>query len=255
LPFSASSADESANAVQRSWSYEGVTGPEHWSELSPDYASCQFGVAQSPIDLVDSIKLSSPNTLVLDYRPVTAHVALDSLNLKVVLDPGCQITLYEQSYVLEGFRFCRPSEHLLSGRALEMELQFMHRARNGDLTMVAVFVRQGATNKALDTILANLPVKSAGTDAATVFPLNPLDVLPQMKDKPELRSFYNYAGSLSSPPCTEGIRWVGFKNPVEASPKQIRDFAAHFPRNARPVNKINARILLEYGGESASVIP
>lgn len=237
--------------LQPLWSYEGVTGPEHWGELSPDYSACHFGVRQSPIDLVDATKISLENTLKVDYRPATAKTMREHAGLKVVLDPGCQIEYYEQSHPLTEFRFKRPSEHLLSGRALEMEMQFMHQSETADPVGLSVFLRQGAENAGLAAILANL-AEDAPETGAKVFPLNPFDLMPQLHQGEEL-SFYTYAGSLTMPPCTERINWIVFKTPAEASPQQIREFASLFSKNARPVQKLNSRLLLEFDGKSASI--
>lgn len=254
LPFRAWSQESatSTQEVQPLWSYDGVTGPEHWSELSPDYAACHFGVRQSPIDLVDATKISLENTLKVDYRPVTAKSMREHAGLKVVLDPGCQIEYYEQMRPLTEFRFKRPSEHLLSGRALEMELQFMHQSETAEPVCLSVFLRQGAENAGLSAILANLA--DADPDAeAKVFALNPFDLMPQLQQGEEELAFYTYAGSLTTPPCTERMNWIVFKTPAEASPQQIRDFASFFSKNARPVQKLNSRLLLEFDGKSASV--
>lgn len=237
--------------VQPLWSYEGVTAPEHWSELSPDYAACQFGLRQSPIDIVDATKISLPDTLTLDYRPVTARIVRDYAGIKVVLDAGCQIEYYAQVRPLTEFRFRRPSEHLLSGRALEMEMQFLHRSDENDAVMLSVFLRQGAESAGLATILATLAEANQGPEGK-VFALNPFDLMPQLQQAEEQRGFYTYAGSLTTPPCTERINWIVLKTPSEASPQQIREFASHFSKNARPAQKLNSRLLLEFDGKSAS---
>ena len=175
LPLRAKALDSGngAEPVQTDllWSYEDVTGPEHWSELSPDYSLCQFGVRQSPVDLIDATKRSRPDTIRLDYRPVTAKSVRDPVGLKITLEPGCQIALYGKDYALSEFRFRRPSEHLLSGQALEMEMQFLHVAENGDQAMLAVFLRQGADNPGIAAILANAAVDATFDQVDPVFPL------------------------------------------------------------------------------------
>lgn len=228
------------------WSFEGVTGPEHWTELSPDYAPCQFGVEQSPIDLVDASKMSDVDGLTLDYRPITAHLASKGWTVQIEFDSGCAIEIAERRYALEHAYLRRPSEHLLSGRALEMELQLVHRADDGALALIGVFVRQGKKNESLETVLAHVPGKPS--EKAPAFAMNPLDFLPLPAGDPQRRPFYRYVGSITMPPCTEGIIWTVFKTPVEASAKQIRDLAELFPRNARPANKLNRNPLFEYDG-------
>jgi carbonic anhydrase len=232
---------------QPGWSFEDVTGPEHWSELSPDYALCQFGIEQSPIDLVDAAKVSFSRALRLDYRPVTVRVTRMTWTVQVAFDPGCSIMTTGRRYALEFMHIRHPSEHLLSGRALEMELQLTHRSEDGALAMIGVFVRQGKQHEALERIIADLPSEVSGQPA--VLAINPVDLLPPPQaEGADARPFYRYMGSLTTPPCTEGVNWTVFKTPIEASAKQIRELAALFPANARPANKINRRFLLEYGG-------
>lgn len=237
------------------WTYDGVTGPEHWSELSPDYASCQFGISQSPIDLVDAKKVVGDNVLSLGYRPIAARAMHGAAGIALSLDPGSQVRFQQQTFRLSGLRICLPSEHLLSGRALDMELQFKHESDAGSVAMVSLFVRQGADNAALAAVLEAFSMQAATTQTSALFPFNPAALLPDHEQDRERLAFYTYGGSLTAPPCTEGVRWIIFKSPVEASPQQIRELASLSPRNARPAQPVNARVLLEYSGRSASVAP
>jgi carbonic anhydrase len=228
------------------WGFEGVTGPEHWSELAPDYAACQFGSEQSPIDLVDAVKVASPHALKLDYKSVTARAMHEGWTLRLALEKGCEKVVNGAVFALESVIVRHPSEHLLSGRALEMELQFIHhRPDSGAAAVASVFVRQGKRNEVLERLVANLP--SASAEKGHGFPVNPVDLLPAMPEDEEMRPYYRYMGSLTTPPCTEGVIWTVFKTPIEATPKQIRALSALFPANARPANRINRRYLLEYG--------
>jgi len=241
----AAASQPPADSAQPLWSFDGVTGPEHWSELSPDYALCQFGIEQSPVDLVDTLKVSSAGALEVDYRPVTTKLVEQTWTLQLVFDPGCEITVNSRVFALEHMMIRHPSEHLLSGRALELELQFVHRSERGVLAHLSVFVRQGRQNDTIDMILANLPGTSP--DKQAIIPLNPADLLPPGPQEGKSRAFYRYMGSITRPPCTEGVVWTVFKTPIEASPKQIRELATLFPANARPAGTINRRYLLEYG--------
>ncbi len=228
------------------WNFDSVTGPEHWSELSPDYALCQFGMEQSPVDLVDALKVSGSEALKIDYRPLTAHVVRAGWTLEIAFEPGCEIAINNLVFPLQKVVLRHPSEHLLSGRALEMELQLVHKAGNGTLAHLAVFVRQGRKNDALETMLTNLPDEKS--EQGGVFALNPADLLPPPPEEGKPRAFYRYMGSTTVPPCTEGVVWTIFKTPVEASARQIRQIASIFPANARPANTVNRRFLLEYSG-------
>lgn len=239
-------AGAAPSQAQLPWSFEGVTGPEHWSELAPGYAACQFGSEQSPIDLVDAVKVASPHALRLDYKPVTAQAVHEGWTLRLVLEKGCEKVVNGVAFTLESVMVRHPSEHLLSGRALEMELQFVHHRQDGGGAAIgSVFVRQGRRNEVLEKLVANLPATSAEKGGG--FSVNPVDLLPAMPEDEEMRPYYRYMGSTTTPPCTEGVIWTVFKTPIEATPKQIRALSALFPANARPVSKINRRYLLEYG--------
>lgn len=228
------------------WSFEGVTGPKHWSELSPDYAACQFGTEQSPIDLIDATKLTGPGALLIDYRPVTASVIRKSWTVEIAFDGKCAILISGKPYLLQHLQIRQPSEHLLSGRALEMELQLTHRAEDGSLAVTSIFVRQGKKNEPLHKVLEHTP--QAGKDTGPSLAINPSDLLPPIPADAIQRPYYRYEGSLTVPPCTQGVIWIVFKQPIEALAKQIRGFAGFFPPNARPVSQIDKRILFEYDG-------
>ena len=241
-PWGSSRAEDTI--ATPAWTFDGVTGPEHWSELSPDYSVCEFGVEQSPVDLVDAKKMSAADSLTFDYRPVTAHIRRQAWTVEIVFEQNCAITIDGTRYRLEHAHFRHPSEHLLSGRALEMEIQFTHRAENGAAAMVSVFIRQGKKHEILDDILAGIP--ASALQKSPVMAIDPSELLPKPLESQAYQAFYRYKGSLTFPPCTEGIIWNVFKSPVEASAKQIRALAAIFSANARPVSKINQRILLEF---------
>lgn len=237
-------ADHFSPAGQAAWSFDGVTGPTHWSELSPDYAVCQFGIEQSPIDIVDAVKVTAPEALVINYRPVTAYAINESWTARLAFEAGCATTINGEVFALRSLLLRHPSEHLLSGRALEMELQLLHRSDTGARAMMAVFLRQGRKNDVLDHVMALLPPNPR--EKSVGFELNPLDLLPAPLEEIQMRPYYRYMGSLTKPPCTEGVIWSVFKVPIEASAKQIRDLSAMFPTNARPASRINRRYLLEY---------
>lgn len=250
LPLVGSARRASAAAAlppqsELQWSFNGVTGPEHWSELAPDYAACQFGSEQSPIDLVDAVKVASPHALRLDYRPVAVRAVHEGWTLRLAMDKGCEKVVNGAVFALDSMVVRHPSEHLLSGRALEMELQFVHQRPDGGKAIASVFVRQGKRNEVLEALVANLPTGSA--EKGSGFTVNPIDLLPAVPEDEEMRPYYRYMGSLTTPPCAEGVIWTVFKTPIEATPKQIRSLSALFPANARPASRINRRYLLEYG--------
>jgi carbonic anhydrase len=141
-------------------------------------------------------------------------------------------------YELVQFHFHHPSEHLLSGKKFDMELHFVHRSEAGRLAVLGVFIQPGAANAALGPIWAAMPAEAGpARDAGAV--VRPAALLPAT------RGYFRYTGSLTTPPCSEGVLWTVYKDPIEASPDQIRRFAALFPVNARPAQSVARRYLLE----------
>lgn len=141
-------------------------------------------------------------------------------------------------YDLLQFHFHHPSEHLLSGRSFDLECHFVHKSAAGGLAVLGVFIRPGLTNPVLEPIWAAMPMEG-GKDAAVGSPVDLAGLLPFERD------FFRYMGSLTTPPCSEGLTWTVFKTPIEASVAQIQQFAALFPMNARPVQARHRRFLLE----------
>jgi carbonic anhydrase len=158
--------------------------------------------------------------------------------IQVNADPGSSCVIGGTSYVLQQFHFHHPSEHLLSGKPFDIECHFVHRSAAGDIAVIGVFMRPGETNRALQPIWDAMPrqegpERDAGTtyDPGALLPANP--------------GYYRYTGSLTTPPCSQGIVWTVLQQPIEASPEQIRQFAALYKNNARPVQGHNRRYLLQ----------
>ena len=228
-------ASETAHGA--AWGYEGEAGPEHWGELSADFRVCELGFEQTPIDLRGGVgaRLGA-------VEPVFHEMALRLLNnghtIQVNCDPGSFSTVDGVRFELVQFHFHHPSEHLLSGKAFDLECHFVHKSSSGALAVLGVFIRPGLSNEALEPIFAAMPAE-AGEERAVGVAIRPAGLLPLE------RGFFRYNGSLTTPPCSEGVNWVVFRQPIEASDAQIRQFAGLFPVNARPVQPLNRRILLE----------
>jgi carbonic anhydrase len=218
------------------WTYEGAEGPDHWGELTPDFKTCQIGLEQTPIDLSSEIR-GDLGALSFDYKPVPLAIVNNGHTIQVNAAPGSSCTIGKTTYELLQFHFHHPSEHLLNGKPLDLECHFVHKSPAGDLAVVGVFFAPGAKNATLQPIFDSMPkaageVKAAGSlDAQTMFPAD--------------RTYFRYMGSLTTPPCSEGITWTVFKEPVQISPDQVKQFAALFPNNARPVQQKNHRFLIE----------
>jgi carbonic anhydrase len=222
------------------WSYEGAAGPTKWSELSGDFRACAVGVDQAPVDLHGGI-MAQTGPLSFNYQAMPLKVTNNGHTIQVNAPPGSRLVLGTDDYELLQFHFHHPSEHLLEGKGFDLECHFVHRSRSGALAVVGVFIRPGAENAALAPIWQAMPDKE--TAELTIAGVN-VDTAALL---PKDRFYYRYMGSLTTPPCTEGITWTVFRAPVEASPQQIRRFAALFPGNARPIQPLNRRFLLETG--------
>jgi carbonic anhydrase len=220
------------------WSYEGATGPEHWGELSPDFKVCQAGLQQTPIDLSSAMKGDA--SIAVDYRPFPLRVVNNGHTIQAAASGGNAIAIEGTRYDLAQFHFHHPSEHLLDGVAFDMEAHLVHKSAEGRFAVVGVFMKAGAHNDALDVVFNYMPLVEGGEVLAPKS-FDPSVLLPAN------RSGFRYMGSLTTPPCSEGLVWTVFREPIEVSPEQIRRFALLFPNNARPVQHRNDRLLVGAG--------
>jgi carbonic anhydrase len=223
------------------WSYEGDTGPAHWGELSPDFKVCQLGLEQTPIDLAGGLKGELAGRVDIDYKPLPLRILNNGHTIQVNAEPGSACLIEATRYELLQFHFHHPSEHLLSGKPFDLEAHFVHRASSGDLAVLGVFVKPGARNAALQPIWDAMP-RTETPERNAGGSLDPSALLPKSS------SYFRYMGSLTTPPCSEGLTWTVFRDAVEASPEQIRQFATLFPNNARPVQGRNRRFVIEANG-------
>jgi carbonic anhydrase len=223
-------------AAHPHWTYAGNTGPQHWGELQPDFKVCQLGLEQTPIDLTASIK-GEPGVVSLNYKPVAARIVNNGHTIQANIEPGCSCTIGNAKYDLVQFHFHHPSEHLLAGKPFDLECHFVHKAQNGALAVVGVFIQPGARNADLATVFDVMPAQEG--EARTSVAINPAALMPREG------GYFRYMGSLTTPPCSEGLTWTVYKQPIEASPDQIKQFASLFVNNARPIQRRNRRFLIE----------
>jgi len=219
------------------WGYGGDDGPAHWGELSTEYQACQLGTHQSPIDLDGAIAANLP-PLRLDYRETPLRILNNGHTIQVNYEPGSTLTIGDQTFELVQFHFHHPSEHQVHGKPAEMELHLVHRNAAGALAVLGVLLTVGSENAALQPIFAAMPDRPGPEQTVAGVTLNAQALLPR-----NLAS-YRYFGSLTTPPCSEGVSWIVLQQPVTVSSAQIRQFADLFPSNARPVNALNQRFLL-----------
>lgn len=224
------------------WTYEGEEGPAEWGELSEDYALCSTGVEQSPIDILapESGDLSD---ITFNYEPSALTIKNNGHTIQVDYAEGSSITVDGTEYFLKQFHFHHPSEHTLAGVVYPMEMHLVHADADGNLAVVGVMIREGAAdNAAFDSVWANLPtetVEPTAIDGATV---SAADLLPAD------HTYDTYSGSLTTPPCSENVKWMVLTTPIELSVEQIAAFTDIFELNARPVQPLNDRTVTQDSG-------
>ncbi|SFV04813.1 carbonic anhydrase [Pseudoduganella namucuonensis] len=219
------------------WTYEGEAGPEQWAKLSPDNYACS-GKNQSPVDVKGTIH-AALTPLKMDYHAGGNEVLNNGHTLQVGFQPGSSLMLDGERFELKQYHFHAPSENLIKGQSYPLEVHLVHADKDGNLAVVAVMFKEGAENKALTALWPQLP-KEAGAKAALGAPLSAAALLPAK------RAYYRFSGSLTTPPCSEGVRWLVMKAPVTVSKEQVASFAAliHHPNN-RPVQSLNGRVILD----------
>lgn len=197
---------------------------------------CKIGVSQSPIDLAGAAA-ARPHELAFRYAAVPLEIVNNGHTVQVDYAPGSALIVGGKEYALLQFHFHRLSEHTVNGRPADMEMHLVHQDADGNLAVVGVFLNSGRHNDALDQVWANVPTQEGKMRRVAGATFNVADLLPAET------SYYSYVGSLTTPPCTEGVRWTVFQNPVEVSPAQLDRFAALYPDNARPTQPLNGRMI------------
>lgn len=220
------------------WSYEGKDGPAEWSKLDKAYAACSTGKAQSPIDIKNAKKAELP-PLKFDYNAVPLNIIDNGHTIQINYAPGSTLTVGGKSYNLKQFHFHHPSEERINGKGYDMVAHLVHADAEGHLAVVAVLLKTGSSNAFLETVWKNIPtVKEKAVDVPGVT-LNVKDLLPAD------HGYYTFSGSLTTPPCSEGVTWYVLKAPASLSADQVTAFAKIYPKNARPIQPLNGRELQE----------
>ena len=223
------------------WEYEGVDGPDYWSELCVDYVDCG-GEVQSPINLTGAVDDASLGEIARTYAATATHIVNNGHTLQFNCDAGSSITVNGETYKLLQFHSHTHSEHLVNGASYPLELHFVHKNEtSGKLAVIGVFVKEGAENAFLKGFMDHLPAaKDATYDDAGTY--NAADFFPAGK------SYFTYAGSLTTPPCSEIVTWTVMETPVEASADQIHHFETIEHENARPVQPLHGRTIKRFNG-------
>jgi carbonic anhydrase len=220
-------------AERRHWSYDGETGPARWGDLEAEFAACKLGRRQSPIDITAPKRARLP-PVAFDYRPSPATVIDNGHTIQVKVKPGSGIDVGGKRFQLVQFHFHRPSEEKVKGKAFAMDAHLVHQAADGKLAVVAVLLEPGAANGLVDAVWTHAP-KGHGESAPGALTVDPSRLLPAD------RGYYAFTGSLTTPPCTEGVSWIVLRSPVAISREQVTTFAERYPHNARPAQPLGDR--------------
>lgn len=219
------------------WSYAGEGGPQHWGQLKPEFAKCSSGTRQSPIDIREGIRVQL-DPVQFEYQPSAFRVLDNGHTIQVNVAPGNHIEAIGRRYELVQFHFHRPSEERIDGRQFDMVAHLVHKDADGRLAVVAVLLERGSAHPLVQSVWNNLPLeKGDELPARGTLDLNRL--------LPPQREYFTYMGSLTTPPCSEGVLWMVMKQPVPVSSEQISIFARLYPMNARPVQAASGRLIKE----------
>jgi carbonic anhydrase len=226
-----------APAAAQHWGYSGEAGPENWSKIDSKFAMCALGRNQSPIDLAGFVE-ADLKPLTLAYKAGAADIVNNGHTVQVDYAPGSTLTVDGRAFELKQFHFHSPSENRVGGKQFPLEGHLVHADKDGNLAVVAVMFQEGAANALLGKLWEKMPAK-AGEKAALPAGLSAAQLLPADRD------YYRFNGSLTTPPCSEGVWWLVMKKPVTVSKAQVAQFAKTVGfANNRPVQPVNARPVL-----------
>lgn len=238
----ASATVEAAPKEPPHWKYEGAEGADKWGEIWPDWAKCKTGVEQSPIDLPKKgEKAAKAVPLAPKYGKIPLEILNNGHTVQVAAAQGGKFSIEGVDYELAQFHLHSPSEHTIAGAKFDGELHLVHKNAKGELSVIGLLLKKGKENKSLASVFASAPaeeshdakpVANASVDLAALVPAK--------------AAYYSYAGSLTTPPCSEGVKWFVLMNPIEVSEAQLKKFqGVMHGGNARPVLPVGARKILE----------
>jgi len=228
-----------AHSAAPHWSYAGETGPEHWGSEDPAFATCGTGKHQSPINIEKAQGKDLP-ALKFDYKDTPLKVTDTGHSFQVNADSGSGgLTVGDDHYDFVQMHFHEPSEERVHGKQFPMVVHIVHKNAKGELAVVAVLIRAGKANKFLRPIFDNFPAQGTAETNVADKTINVGGLLP------EHHGYYTFDGSLTTPPCSENVRWFVLKTTVEASEAQLKQFGARYAHNNRPTQPLNGRVIEE----------
>jgi carbonic anhydrase len=232
------SAQEHKSNDAHHWTYSGQQGPEHWADLDPKFAACKEGKWESPIDIPEATASDLP-PLVLNYSGTPINIVDNGHTVMVTYAPGSFLTVGKNKYELKQFHFHHPSEELIQGKQFDMVVHLVHQDPEGHLAVVAILLKQGRENPLIAQLRGTVPKEKEHPVTLPGVVINAKDILPSHL------GYYTFPGSLTTPPCTEGVTWYVVKTPVEISAAQLDWFAKLYPSDARPIQPLHGRTILQ----------
>ena len=217
------------------WAYDGAKGPQAWGTLHPDFHTCDRGQRQSPIDIRGGLPLDL-EPLQFDYRDGFFSVVDNGHTLDARPAAGNSLVVGTRRFELQGLHFHRPAEERIDGKSFAMSVHLVHKDAQGRLAVVGLLVEEGPENPAVQTLWNHIPLERGETTVSSGA-FNPVSLLPAK------RGYYNYMGSLTTPPCTEGVLWMVMQTPITLSAQQLATFARLYAHNARPIQPDHGRII------------
>ncbi len=225
--------------IQAHWSYMGIAGPDHWAMLTQAYQACESGARQSPINIEMSHPMLGSETIEFRYATSRLFEVNNGHTIQVSHASGCAVGLGEDVYQLRQFHFHAPGEHQIHGKAFPMEMHLVHQDLQGRILVIAVLLENGSETPVLKTLWQWLP-EQVGREVSLPLELNLAAILPPHPH------YFAYSGSLTTPPCTEGVRWVVLEEPVQVAEEDVRRFVEIIGSNARPVQPLKGREVVEH---------
>jgi carbonic anhydrase len=239
-PATAHTNPGNAHSGEAHWAYEGETGPQAWGKLKPDFNVCAIGKRQSPINIEDGNTLQGPaEPIQFAYLPSNGSVVNNGHTIQVDVQGDNSVTARGSNYRLLQLHFHTPSEEQINFKRFPMVAHLVHKNIEGQLAVVAVLLQEGESNAMIDKVWTYMPLDNGDRVRMPPGLLDVNELLP--KDQ----RYYQFMGSLTTPPCTEGVLWMVLKQPVSISKAQYKLFTQLYPNNARPVQALNGRPVRE----------
>jgi carbonic anhydrase len=221
------------------WSYDGDEGPDHWGKLTQDFSLCQKGKNQSPVNIQGAVK-THHGKLDLNFKKSTSQqIVNNGHTIQVNVGEGNILTLDGDTFTMQQFHFHAPSENEINGKRYPMEVHFVYQDKDGELAVIALMFDEGKASPQLEHAWKMMPTAVDQSANLTV----PVDIKSML---PKKFNYFRFSGSLTTPPCSEGVSWMVLDTPVTASAEQIKQFSSvvHHHNN-RPIQPLNGRIIID----------